>query len=495
MPPDSTDQHLDLLDGAAAGPAAIRGSVLRVAVYAIGLALALVSMPLLVRHLGQAAFGEYFTVISLAAVVSGLTEGGIGVLATREFTTTTGREREQVLGILLGIRLSLSIAGGAVIILFAWLVGYSSPMVLGTLVAAAGMVIQTLQAVFAVPLQGGLRLGSVAAVDLARQFVSVGLIIVLVLLGAGIVPLLAVSIPAAVVSLLLTIAFVRRIALYRPRLEFARWGPLLREAGLLGVAVAVNTLYFRVAVVGMSLLGTPIETGYFSTAFQFVAVMLAVPALTIASVFPILVRAGGRDGERLWSASTRLIELALLTGGAIMVLLQTGSSLVIAIVGGASAAPAAPVLAVLAVSVLATFMTYAATTVLTSIGRYRALLVINLLGLVVSSLLLAALIPRYQAIGAAFAVSASECVLAVLSVAILRSSGVESRLPWRPLAKIGAVLAGSLIAGVVLSGHDFLAPVVSGALLIVGVLVTGLLPPELVHALDLRAYFRRAGQV
>src|SRR5579875_2883338 len=44
----------DLLGSSAAGPAALRGSVLRSSAYALTILLSLVSAPLLIRHLGLA---------------------------------------------------------------------------------------------------------------------------------------------------------------------------------------------------------------------------------------------------------------------------------------------------------------------------------------------------------------------------------------------------------------------------------------------------------
>ena len=70
----------DVLTTRLAGSAAIRGSLVRIAGYAIGVALSLVSTALLLRHLGVRNTGSYVTVVSLTGVAAGLTEGGLTVV-------------------------------------------------------------------------------------------------------------------------------------------------------------------------------------------------------------------------------------------------------------------------------------------------------------------------------------------------------------------------------------------------------------------------------
>ena len=49
----------ELIDTPEAGPAVIRGGVLRTASFVAGLALSTFSAPLIVRHLGEAEYGRY----------------------------------------------------------------------------------------------------------------------------------------------------------------------------------------------------------------------------------------------------------------------------------------------------------------------------------------------------------------------------------------------------------------------------------------------------
>ncbi|MFM8884353.1 MAG: hypothetical protein ACKOH7_06075, partial [Solirubrobacterales bacterium] len=114
QPPAAQAEPTEILDTGEAGPAALRGSLLRVGSYLRGLLLALLAAPLLIRYQGQEDFGRYFTVISIVAIVAGLTEGGLNLIATREYANLRGSERHEVMANLFGMRLVFSVLGGLI---------------------------------------------------------------------------------------------------------------------------------------------------------------------------------------------------------------------------------------------------------------------------------------------------------------------------------------------------------------------------------------------
>lgn len=486
-----TNNHGDVLDDASAGAVAIRGSVIRVGAYGIGLLIAMVSIPLLVRHLGQVGFGQYFTVLSLVAIVSGLSEGGINVLATREYVTKAGASRDWMMGNLFGLRIALSVIGGVVAVLFALLAGYDHVLVLGTGVAVIGMLMQVAQAMLVVPLQTGLRYGWVTAIDLARQVVGIVLILVFISFGAGVVPMLAVAVPAGIVALVWTAALVRGMIPLRPRFQVTEWGALVRDAGVVGVAVAINTVYFRVTVIVMSLMASQVQTGLFSTAFQVIAVVAVLPGLTIITAFPLLSRAAVGDTDRLWTATRRIVELAAILGAGLTLGLFVGSEMIVRFIGGVTAVAAAPVLEVLSVSVFALFVTFACGASLLSLQRFRALLIVNVICLLLSVGLTVLLIPVLGALGAAIAASGAEVALAVLCLAVLERANPGQRLPWGVFLILAAICIAAVLISRIPNLGGILSVVVALAIFSAGVAISGRFPPELRHVFDVRALLGR----
>src|SRR4051812_11818019 len=70
-----SEDRVEILDKPEAGVKALRGSVIRVGGYGVGVLLGLISAPLLIRHLGIVDFGRYLTVVSVIGLVQGVIGG------------------------------------------------------------------------------------------------------------------------------------------------------------------------------------------------------------------------------------------------------------------------------------------------------------------------------------------------------------------------------------------------------------------------------------
>jgi len=469
----------------AAGPMALRGSALRSTGYAVTIGLSLISAPLLIRHLGIAGFGRYTTVLAIVAIVSGLTDAGLVSIALREWTTRAGKNRARLMRSLLGIRCELSLGGVAIGVAFALLAGYDRTLVLGTLIAGVGIVLQAVANVLTVPLQGELRFGWASLIDVARQAVAVALIVALVIAGASLLPFFAVSIPAGLVTLVFTAVLVRGKMPLSPRFRGAELWPLVRDVLPYSAAIALNALYFRVTIIVMSLTATAQQTGYFATSFKVIEVLIGIPGLAIQAAFPILSRAALEDRQRFASATERILELALIAGTGLVLVVVLSAPFVIAVLAGASGAPAVPVLQIQGLALVATFLAAASGYSLLSLRRHHALLIANSAALVANIALTLVLVPIDQARGAAIAAVIAESCLALGQLILLLSSGaVRMRLASLPAVAV-AGLAGA--APLLVAGMEPVLRALLGLAIYLSVLaLLGRLPPEVAHALGRR---------
>jgi O-antigen/teichoic acid export membrane protein len=477
-----------LLDSKRAGPVAVRGSALRSAGYVLGLGLSLISAPLLTRHLGPVDFGHYIAVISLVAIVAGLTEGGLNSIALREYVARSGAERTDAMRDLLGIRLALSLLAGLIAPGCAAAFGYRPLLIAGTAIAVSGQMLQVFQTLLGASLQGEMRFGWITALELVRQTVTVALLVALVLAGATLLPFFIVPILAASVTMSLTLRVTRGLMPRRPSVHIARWMPMLRETLPFAAAIAVSVLYFRVGVIAMSLISTNVQTGYFAASFRVIEVIVGVPSLIASAAFPILARtAARRDEERLQYAAGRLIEATLVLGVGLALLLALGAEPIIAVIGGHAFAGSVAVLRIQGLALIATCVAVSAGYVLLSLRRHRAILLSNAAALAASVLLSLALIPSLQARGAAIAVVLAELALAATQVAMLvraRPHLLEA-LFRRPLA----ILALGALSGLVafIPGPPPVATTALGLVVFVVLLLsTGYLPPEIRELLSIR---------
>lgn len=483
--PVTAASGVSLLASPAAGPKALRGSAMVSAGYAATVGLSLISAPLLIRHLGIETFGRYATVISIVTIVNGLTDAGLVNITLREWTTRTGADRTRVMRSLLGVRLELSVAGVAIGVVFALIVGYPSVMVLGTLIAGSGMVLQASADVLTVALQGELRFGWVSIISVSRQAVAVILIVALVLAGAGLLPFFAVTIPAGLVTLVFTATLVRGVMPLRPRLRGGERWPLIRETLPYAAAIAVNSIYFRVTIVVMSLIAVARQTGYFATSFRVTEVLVGIPVLAVGAGFPILSRAAREDSERFRYASERTLELALTAGTGMVLVVVLSAPFVIDVLAGPQGAPAAPVLQIQGLALVATFIAAATGFALISLRRHAELLIANGGALVANVVLTLALVPLAQARGAAVAGGVAETCLALVMAALLWR---QARIGIHVEALRAVILAGLAGAAPLLVPHvhPILRTFAGVAIYVSMLALQKRLPPEIAHLLPRR---------
>jgi O-antigen/teichoic acid export membrane protein len=460
----------------------LRGSALRSGGYAATVLLSLVSAPLLIRHLGIAAFGQYTTVIAIVTIVSGVTDAGLLNIALREWASQTGAHRSQLMRSLLGVRLELSFCGVALGVAFAVIAGYADVLVIGTLLAGIGMVLQASANLLTSALQGELRFGWASIIDISRQAVAVGLIVLLVIAGAGLLPFFAVTIPAGLVAIVMIGVLVRGRMPLVPRLRGAERWPLVRDTLPYAAAIAVNTLYFRVTIVVMSLIASAQQTGYFATSFRVTEVLIGIPALAVGAAFPILARAAGESGDRFEYATERILELALIAGTGVALVVVLSAPFVILVLVGTSGAPAVAVLQIQGTALIATFVAVATGFALLSLREHMALLIANGGALIANVVLTLALVPIDQARGAAIAAVAAESCLAIGQLLLL----LRLRRTRLRASTVGAValagLAGAtplLVPGL----HALLRTMAGVAIYVTVITLCGRLPPELMDVL------------
>ncbi len=483
-PPHASDASIigpgaDLLDSPEAGGAALRGGALRMGAYVGGVLLSLVSVPLLVRHLGIAAFGDYAAVLSLITIVGVLTEAGLIAIAVNEYTTTAADRRRQLMANLLGARIVFTGTGAVVAVIFAYAAGYSDALVAGTALGGLGIVIILSQGLLTVPLQVELRQGWVSALELLRQFISVSLIVVLIVVGAGVAPFLAVTIPAGAITLAITAYIVRGRASARPSFHLAATWPLVRDAIPYALAIALSAVYLRLTIVVMSIISTGLETGYFATSFRIVETLIGIPAVLIGTAFPILARSVHTDVGRFAAATARIFELGVIAGSWMVVSGVITAPLAIMLIGGAADHPAIPVLRIQCFALVATFVVVACGYPLLAERRYREVLVANTVGLVASLALTFALVPAYGAIGGAVATVAAELSLAAASAVLLARSKRGIRLPWGSVPRVGVAAAVALAAGLALPAPAVVQFVAATVVYGIALVLVGRFPPEL----------------
>jgi O-antigen/teichoic acid export membrane protein len=459
----------DPLDTAAAGPAAVRGGALRVGGYIAGVALGVVSSAFLFRHLGIVRSGEYGQAIALAAIAGGLSDLGLSAVGLRELSVLSGESRDRLARSLLGLRLVLSVVGAIAITAFAAIAGYQSALVLGVAFGGVGLIFQSCQSTLALSMLRDLHVGWVAAFDFVRVLLTTVFVISLVIAGAGLLPFLAVPIPVGVIVLAMNAWVVRDRVPLVPAFHAAEWRRVIRAVFPFSAAVAASTLYFYIAVPVVGLAADAHQVGYFTVSARTIQVLTSVPALAVGTALPIFARAARDDRARLSYGLGKVFEVSLMLGVWVALTLSIGASLAIKVLGGSAFAPAATALAIQAIGLGFTFVGTLWSTGLLSLERYRSILVINLLALVLGTTLIAVLASADGARGAAVGTAVAEAVLALANLGALIRADRSLIPPLRvvpPVALGAGAAALTTLIGLPVAGSVVLASAVYFGVLI-----------------------------
>jgi O-antigen/teichoic acid export membrane protein len=432
----------DVLDSPQAGAKAIRGGMLRTLAYGAGIVAGLASAPFLIRHLGVVDFGRYVTVGALIAVVGFFTDAGLTTVGLQEYAARDAPGRRRLMANILGLRLVLAGAATAFALLFAVAVGYESVLVAGTALAAAGMVLATIQQTLVIVLFAELRFGSVSLLEFLRQALAVPLVLGLVIADADLLAFFVIPPAVNLVVLALTAWWARGGGAAPPRLEREEAGYLARESLPAAAASALAKVFWRVAIIIMSLVATAEATGWFSASFRIVEAILVLPFLISGTAFPILARAADEDRPRLAFALQRLFDVAVIVGVWCSVSVVIGAQVAIDLIAGEKFGPSVEVLRVQGLALGFTFLIPIWAAALWVLRERRALVLADLFGVLVAVVAVSVLASTEGATGAAVAMTVAEGFFALaLGTALMRRHAdlrVDPRIVPKALVAAGA---------------------------------------------------------
>ncbi len=477
----------DPLDDPGAGDRVIRGGAARTVAYVAGILVGLVATPLMVRHLGLDDFGAFVTVNSLLFIAAGLTEAGLGAVGVREYATRDDAGRRRLVRDLFGLRLALTALGTLGALGWGLAAGYDGVLLLGIGLSGLALLFANLQGVFVVPLTVWLRFGWLAALDLQRQVVTAAVIVVLVVAGASLLPFFAAQVVANVIAFGIAFLLVRRRVPTRPRVDLGEWRALLSDSLPYAAAVAASVLYFRVAILLMSVLAAG-ETGVYALAFRIVEIVSGVPWLLVATAFPILTVAARDDADRLRYAIGRVGEVSLILGVWVAIAVGFGAPFAVEVVAGdqEDAGAAVPVLAVLGVAMIGTFFVASFGHGLLALRRHRTILAANVAALVLGTALATLLVVLAGAIGAAIATAVTEVLLGLLYLVLLVRARPDLRPDARVLRPVALAAAAAIAVPLVLGLPSVPATVLASLLFFAVLAALRAIPPEVGQALRRR---------
>lgn len=396
------------------GPRVFRNIVTLVGGQGLNLAISGVATILLARYLGQEQLGEFGALYAYLGLYGWLTTFGLDTILVRH----VAQERERAGSILLtGICVSslFALCATAIALTVAPSVGYGGSL-RGLLVFASIDVLMLAPLrlpgiVFQVDLRQWYGVG----IGLARQFAWLVVLVVCAAAGVGLFWIILGRSLCAVMEVALIWT-----AIYRKGFLTGPWRVLPSEARQYvryGLPVAISTLavgiYHRIDQVMLHKMANDQILGNYVASVRLAELVSLFPIAVMSSMFPILAQTAGDEARfRHYLRLSFRSLMAIAFGICIFATLFAGP--IVHLLYGVKFAAAAPLLAVLIWSEVPVFFGVAMSNALVAKNLQNYLPLSTLVGAGVNVALNLYLIPRWAALGSAWATNISYTLAGIL---------------------------------------------------------------------------------
>lgn len=387
----------------------------------VTLALSLGTTMLLTRHFGVDAYGALVTVLAYVSFVSFFFDWGTQTSLVRALAGG-GVSPRELLGKALVLRLLLSglAAGAGAALLPVLYPGRPDVRMAGFVLLASlppNAAASTLESVF----QARLRNGRLALAQVASQIAATGAVAGLVASGAPLPVVVGAFVAGAAVYCALVVVLARRLVRPALRLDVRFCRRFLAVSLPLGTALLLNTLYFRIDALLLTALRGPGQAGLYGVAYRFLEALLPFVGFFVASLFPLLASAAGSAdlGSVRTLCQRGLDVLAVVAAAVSPGTIVLAPRLVRLVAGGGFGGAVGP-LRVLVLCCALMFVNGLLGYVVIALRKQKRALWLNVVVLVLNVALNLVLIPRFGALGAASAATASELAVLVGNLWLLR---------------------------------------------------------------------------
>jgi O-antigen/teichoic acid export membrane protein len=356
---------------------------------------------ILARYLGSEKLGEFGAIYAYATLFGWLATFGIDTIMAREASI----DRNQAADILrTGTMLCLVFAAGATILSLAIapFAGYKGHLFSLLIFAVMEMLLLSPLRLSGIVFQIDLKQWYSVGINLFRQFLWLVLVMVLAWLQSPLITVIVWRFIVATVEAILIWRVSRRFLSRLSEVRTDRARLYLASAAPIAFSSLLASVYMRIDQVMLHNMVNDSILGQYVAAVRVSEMFEMLPAALIASLVPIL-STSAKDHEVFRTYLDRTFRYFLVLACGICVVITMGAGSIVNILYGKQFAAAAPLLAVLIWSEGSTFFGTVVVSAMVATNLQKYLLVPTAAGALSNVALNLYLIPRYAALGAAWA--------------------------------------------------------------------------------------------
>ena len=431
-------------------PSNLRWSVLKnTAAQAVGRGLItlgrLAIISIIVRKFGKDTFGEYSLVLVLLSLAEWLLDFGVTDFFVREICREPGR-RPHLLRVMTAVKLVQIPAGVAILIAALFAFRYPADIVKAGLLGGASMIFFAGVLVYRVIFKATLTLEFEVGAELASVVAMILLLRPVSNWGGGLSSIFVCYLISR--GVFFGLCFLSGRSRYSLSVRGVTWNDIrwsFQSSAAIGAAGLLIVVYETLDLLLLSRVGNLSEVAYYSAAQKFVWPFLMALSAIGGTLYPIVASYWPHARAQFEDACQRGLDVGIVLTGMAMCPVLAASSFFLGLLGPTLVA-GVPVLKILA---LICFMKAISTTlgpVLYVVHAQKHVLKVAIVAVALKAALIAAIAPRFGAVGVALSTFTAEMFSVAASVYLIqRFAGYRVR--WTVLLKVVTI---SVAAAVVL---------------------------------------------
>ncbi len=256
-------------------------------------------------YLGPKGYGEYVIIYEFLAFFGIAADLGLFTIAVREMSEDESKI-PKIIGNILSLRTILVVATMLLAIGAVFLMpNYENSYVpIGVAIASITVFITIINGTISSVLQAKLRMHQSSIASVLGKVVSVGFMVYVVFYGfkgeseIGFFMLLFAGVIGNLVMLLITNHYVKKVTKLEYRFDIDLWKNVLVKSLPYGLALILNTIYFRIDTILISVIRGNEEVGIYGVAMKMLEHFAILPLYFMNSVLPVLTRTIKEKSEK-----------------------------------------------------------------------------------------------------------------------------------------------------------------------------------------------------
>lgn len=394
-------------------------SIVQIGGSALAAAISFFTFAAMTRGLGPDDYGAYVAATSFLFLPIVLSDFGLATTVLRDISAQPD-DTERLMRRSVPLRAALSAVAVAVMVVIGLVVPFDEKTKLALLIWSVGAWATLMNVALLPVLQTQLRMHWAVAANVTGRVVSLVLTLGALSAGIGFTGVVWAQVIGVVVTFLVDLAIVGRLVSLRPIIDLPYWKTAVRASLVIGLAIGLGQIFFKVDGVILALVRPGEEVGFYGAAYKFVELSDLIVAAIALSVFPALTHYATTEDPAFGPLVQRTFDILLAAATLVSLVFLIFPEQLITLTAGSEFAPGADALRLLAPYPMLFFVNSLIWRVLIAHGHDRVLLAIASSVLALNIVLNLALLPPYGFRAASVTAVASEVVSITATVIVLR---------------------------------------------------------------------------